>query len=86
MGYKNVMNLPDFQNNGYQTIKQETQAGSARKFLPAAGFFIPAYHPVISGSVAMDPINPMIRGIAIQRNKPAERAEGNCTGIREKTG
>jgi hypothetical protein len=35
----------------------------------------------------MDPINPMIPGIAMQRiNKPAERAEGNGMGIREKTG
>jgi hypothetical protein len=41
------------------------QAGSAWKFLPPAGFFILSFHPVISGSVAMDPINPMIRGIPI---------------------
>jgi len=39
MGYKNIMNLPDSPNTGYKTIKQETQAGNARKFLPAAGFF-----------------------------------------------
>ena len=33
------MNLPDSPNTGYKTIEQKTQAGTARKFLPAAGFF-----------------------------------------------
>jgi hypothetical protein len=80
-GYKNIMNLPDFQNNGYPTINQEMQAGSAWKFLPPAGFFILSFHPVISGSVAMDPINPMIRGIPIPGiSKPAERVEGKSSG------
>ena len=38
MGYKNIMNLPDFQIIGELIIKLEMQAGSAGKFLPAAGF------------------------------------------------
>jgi hypothetical protein len=87
MGYKNIMNLPDFQKNGYRTIKQETQADPQGNSCLLQVFFIPAYPPVISGSIAMDPIHPLIRGIAIQRiNKPAEQAEGNCMGIKEKAG
>jgi hypothetical protein len=38
-GYKNIMNLPDWPDTAYRTMKQETLAGSAKKFLPAAGFF-----------------------------------------------
>jgi hypothetical protein len=38
MGYKKIMNLPDFQNTGQRTVKQETQAGSAGKFPP--GFWL----------------------------------------------
>jgi hypothetical protein len=34
-----------------------------------AGLFSPACQPVISGSVAREPINPMTRGIAMQRIK-----------------
>jgi hypothetical protein len=37
-GYKNILNLPDFQNTEYRSINQETQAGSAEKFLSAADF------------------------------------------------
>jgi hypothetical protein len=40
MGYKNIMNLPDFQNTGYRAIKQEMQAVPAWKFLPGACFLI----------------------------------------------
>ena len=85
MGYKYIMNLPDFQNDGYRTIKQETQAGSTRKCMPVAGFFSLAYHLVISGSVPVDPGNPVIlggRNAGI--NKPAERVGGYGKGIREK--
>jgi hypothetical protein len=85
MGYKYILNLPDFQNNGYRTIKQETQAGSTRKFLPVDGFFILVYHLVISGSVPVDPGNPVNHRDAMQGiNKPAERVGGYGKGIREK--
>jgi hypothetical protein len=35
------MNLPDFPNTGYRTIKPEMLAGSAWKFLPTDWFFTP---------------------------------------------
>jgi hypothetical protein len=37
MGYKKIMNLPDYSKNGYRTIKLQTQEGSSGKFQPAAG-------------------------------------------------
>lgn len=77
MGYKYILNLPDFQNKRYRTIKQEKQAGSTRKFMPIAGFFILVYHLLISRSVSVEPVNPVIQGIAVQGiNKQAERAVG----------
>jgi hypothetical protein len=39
MGYKKIMNLPDYSKSGYRTIKLQTQEGSSGKFQPAAGFF-----------------------------------------------
>jgi hypothetical protein len=39
MGYKKIMNLPDFQNTGRPTVKQEMQAGSAGKFLSVYWLF-----------------------------------------------
>jgi hypothetical protein len=37
MGYKKIMNLPDYPKNRYRTIKMQTLEGSSGKFLPAAG-------------------------------------------------
>jgi hypothetical protein len=39
MGYKKIMNLPDFPNTGYRAKKQEMQAGSEGKFLPVFWLF-----------------------------------------------
>jgi hypothetical protein len=38
-GYKNIMNLPDFQNSGKFFSKQKLKEVSVRKFLPASRFF-----------------------------------------------
>ena len=81
MGYKYILNLPDFQNNGYRTIKQETQAGSTRKFMPVAGFCIRAYHLVHCGGSRKSG-DPWGRNAGI--NKSAERVGGYGKGIREK--
>jgi hypothetical protein len=56
---------------------------------PAAGERLRAQKSVkgFSQVISTVQINPMIQGIAKQMiNKPAERAEGNGLGLREKTG
>jgi hypothetical protein len=38
MGYKKIMDLPDYPKSRYRTIKLQTQEESSGKFQPAAGF------------------------------------------------